>query len=173
MTLAEVHAAVETEGLTLLRADNQTGFKGVSYEDRKRKFHAWAHRQGHSVSLGHFVTAEEAALAVARFIGPEGIAAALAPLAPEPVPMTAEEAHAAAVAEGLSLVRADNPTGFKNVSRDSRRSRPFKVGVSVAGHDTQLGSYATAEEAALASRASSGPRAWRRHSRRPRRSPQE
>ena len=32
--------------------------------------------------------------------------------------MSAAEAHAAAAAEGLTLLRAENTTGFKGVSRD-------------------------------------------------------
>ena len=58
---------------------------------------------------------EEAALAVARKLGPKGIAklkAAEAAEAAAPA-MTAAEAHAAAAAEGLELLRADNKTGFR------------------------------------------------------------
>ena len=33
MTAAEAHAAAEAEGLTLLRADNATGFKHVSLQN--------------------------------------------------------------------------------------------------------------------------------------------
>ena len=76
--------------------------------------------------LGTFATAEEAALAVARFLGPEGVAAALARgrrRRREPAPMTAAEAHAAAAEEGLALLRAENPTGFKGVSRNHLRQQ--------------------------------------------------
>ena len=66
---------------------------------------------GRDKHLGNFATAEEAALAVARFLGPEGVTAALAP---EATPMTAAKAYAGG-AEGLALVRADNSSGFKNV----------------------------------------------------------
>ena len=69
---------------------------------------------GRTSTLGYFATAEEAALAVARFLGPEGVAAAQrARAAPS---MTAAEAHAAAAAEGLALLRAENATGFKHVT---------------------------------------------------------
>ena len=101
--------------------------------------------------MGDFATAEEAALAVARFLGPEGVAAALAPPAAEPAPMTAEEAHAAAAAEGLTLVRAENPTGFKGVSSPAAPpSKPFKAQLWRGGRTESLGVFATAEEAALA-----------------------
>ena len=43
----------------------------------------------------------------------------------EPTPMTAEEVHAVAAAEGLTLVRDDNATGFKHVYRNNSASKPF------------------------------------------------
>ena len=107
MTAAEAHAAAESEGLTLLRAVNSTGFKGVRHQNSASKpFMADLYRDGRSNYLGTFATAEEAALAVARSLGPEGIAA-LEAAAAKPEPMTAEEAIAAAEAEGLVLLRSD------------------------------------------------------------------
>ena len=42
--------------------------------------------------------------------------------------MTPAEAHAAAAAEGLTLLRAEkNATGFKGVGRDDRKSKPFQA----------------------------------------------
>ena len=35
--------------------------------------------------------------------------------------MTAAEAHATAAAEGLTLVRADNVTGFRNVTHSGKQ----------------------------------------------------
>ena len=68
---AEAHAAAAAEGLTLLRAENSTGFKGVwNLGGRSKPFQAMLHRGGRKEFLGHFATAEEAALAVARFFGP-------------------------------------------------------------------------------------------------------
>ena len=65
--------------------------------------------------------------------------------------MTAAEAHAAAAAEGLALVRAETPTGFKGVSRNSNSAiKPFKAQLRHGGRDKHLGVFATAEEAALA-----------------------
>ena len=100
--------------------------------------------------LGTFATAEEAALAVARFLGPEGVAAALAPPAgASRSPMTAAEAHAAAAEEGLALLRADNAAGFKHVTRKSA-SKPFQARPEPRRAQHYLGHFATAEEAALA-----------------------
>ena len=80
MTAAEAYAAAAAEGLVLLRAENATGFKGVFRNNRPAKpFQAKLKRDGSQDHLGYFATAEEAALAVARFLGPEGVAAALAP----------------------------------------------------------------------------------------------
>ena len=123
MSAAEAHATAEAKGLALLRAENATGFKYVRRDDRKSKpFQAQVKQDGRNRSLGNFTTAEEAALAVARFLGPEGVAAALAPAALEPAPMTAAEVHAAAAAEGLVLVRGDNLTGFKGVNHNGSAS---------------------------------------------------
>ena len=76
MTAAEAHAAAAAEGLALLRAENNaTGFKGVSHDHGVSKpFQASMKHRGRQKHLGYFVTAEEAALAVARFLGPEGVA---------------------------------------------------------------------------------------------------
>ena len=66
----------EAEGVTLLKADNKTGYFGVSLTKpgRLKPYVAQVTRDGKSVSLGCFATAEEAALCVAR--SPEGQAAA-------------------------------------------------------------------------------------------------
>ena len=69
--------------------------------------------------------------------------------APKPA-LTAAEAHAAAAAEGLSLLRSENSMGFKCVSRDDRKSKPFQAQLRHGGRNNHLGTFATAEEAALA-----------------------
>ena len=73
MTAAEAHAAAEAEGLSLVQsAENSTGFKGVTLDGKQ--FKAQLKHDGRNKNLGHFATAEEAALAYARFLGPEGVA---------------------------------------------------------------------------------------------------
>ena len=66
----------EAEGLTLLEADNKTGYFGVYLKQpgTAKPYQAEVRRGGKMVSLGYFATAEEAALCVAR--SPEGQAAA-------------------------------------------------------------------------------------------------
>ena len=77
---AQAHAAAAAEGPTLVPAENATGFMGVSASSSATKpFKAQASRGGRQQHLGCFATAEEAALAVARFLGPEGAAAAPTP----------------------------------------------------------------------------------------------
>ena len=151
---AEAHATAAAEGLELLRAENPTGFKYVSFDSRQnhasKPFKAELRHGGRHKYLGTFATPEEAALAVARALGPEGVATALAAAAPQPT-MTAAEAHATAAAEGLELLLAENVTGFKNVSRTTDCiTKPFHAVVSHGGRDNHLGNFATAEEAALA-----------------------
>ena len=77
MTAAEAHAAAATEGLALLRAENSTGFKGVGRNNgsASKPFQANVRHDGRQEHLGSFTTAEEAALAVSRFLGPAGAAA--------------------------------------------------------------------------------------------------
>ena len=62
--------------------------------------------------------------------------------------MTPAEAHAAAAAEGLALVRAENVVGFKGVIRNSMSLRnPFQAQLHHGGRTKYLGLFATAEEA--------------------------
>ena len=62
----------EAEGLTLLVADNKTGYYAVYLANpgHPKPYQARVRHGGKKVSLGHFATAEEAALCIAR--SPEG-----------------------------------------------------------------------------------------------------
>ena len=80
----------EAEGLTLLKADNTTGYFGVCHlSGRPKPYQAQVRRGDRMVHLGSFATAEEAALCVAR--SPEGQEAAKRAAAPPP--LTSEEAR--------------------------------------------------------------------------------
>jgi hypothetical protein len=59
------------EGLELVKASNMTGYKGVSAKGKTGAFLVRARKQGIDYDLGTFWSAEEAALAYARFIGVE------------------------------------------------------------------------------------------------------
>ena len=63
--------------------------------------------------------------------------------------MTAEEAVRQANAEGLTLLKAKNTAGYKGVSCRSGESKPYQAKVTRGGKSVALGSFATAEEAAL------------------------
>ena len=149
LTAEEALRQAEAEGLTLERSETSiTGYKGV-YNTNKinhsssKPYCARVARGSKTVHLGQFVTAEEAALVVART--PEGQASA-AP--PEPS-MTAEEALHLAEAEGLTLHRSEkSSTGFKGVTSSGSKNKPYKA-ERTHGSRLSLGWFVTAEEAAL------------------------
>ena len=152
MTAAEAHAAAASEGLALLRSNNPAGFKNVSVMNRNlsKRFRAQPWHSGNQHNLGLFATAEEAALTAARFLGSEVDADAPAP---EPATMTPAEARAKAASEGLTLLPAENTTGYKGVYRCSGCARkPFKAQLW-RGQERRLqylGNFETNVEAALA-----------------------
>ena len=57
----------------------------------------------------------------------------------------AAAAHAAAEAEGLALVRFENSAGFKGVSRNTGRGKPFAAQLRYDGRKNNLGTF-TAED---------------------------
>ena len=70
----------DAEGLTLIRACNQSGYRYVSVDPRKLHVNTGSLSRSpyrarstgqHKFNLGEFATAHEAALAVARFFGPQ------------------------------------------------------------------------------------------------------
>ena len=138
----------EAEGLTLLKADNKTGYFGVYLVNPglPNPYLAKVRRGGKQVNLGRFATAEEAALFVAR--SPEGQEAARKAAT---APLTGEEARQQAQAEGLTLLKADdNKTGYFGVYLNNPgKPKPFRPVVWRGVKDVHLGSFATAEEAAL------------------------
>ena len=147
LTSDEARQQAQAEKLTLLVAANKTGCFGVTHQPgRPKPYQAQVRRGGEHVYLGSFVTAEEAALCVART--PEGQAAAeKAAAAP---PLTSEEARQQAQAEGLTLLVAKNKTGYFGVNLDKRtKANPYEVRMRRGGKKVSLGCFATAEEAAL------------------------
>ena len=102
---AEVQRLAHNEGLSLVTADNSTGYKGVCKSHGK--FQAQCYQEGRSECLGSFSSAAEAALAYARHLGPAGCAAATAPPAATQPAVTEAEARQLAAAEGLQLVILD------------------------------------------------------------------
>ena len=68
MRSEEARQQAEAEGLTLLKADNKTGYFGVylNKPGQPKPYQAQVSRGDNMVHLGSFATAEEAALCVAR-----------------------------------------------------------------------------------------------------------
>ena len=103
----EARAAAAAEGLELVpSSSNETGFKGVQ-KHACGKYVASICENGKQHYLGRFATPEEAALCYARHAGAKRAAAEAAQSEVAVLqPLTADEARAAAAAEGLVMVRA-------------------------------------------------------------------
>jgi hypothetical protein len=139
----------QEEKLTLLVAENKAGYFGVylNKPGLSKPYTAQVRRGGNTVYLGSFATAEEAALCVAR--SPEGQAAAAEWVAPAP-PLTSEEARQQAQAEKLTLLVAKSKTGYFGVDFNKPgKPKPYQAGGWRGGKKVSLGTFATAEEAAL------------------------
>eukprot|EP00964_Phaeocystis_antarctica_P040418 scaffold23090_cov65-Phaeocystis_antarctica.AAC.24 len=94
LTSEEARQQAQAEGLTLLVADSKAGYFGVRFDKRRgrsKPYQVQVRRGGKSVHLGYFVTAEEAALCVART--PEGRAAAAVEKVAAAPPLRSEEAQ--------------------------------------------------------------------------------
>eukprot|EP00964_Phaeocystis_antarctica_P100245 scaffold65928_cov46-Phaeocystis_antarctica.AAC.1 len=150
---SEALQQAQAEGLTLLRqrvlADDTTGYFGVSLNQpghQPKPYQARVQRGGKRLRLGHFATAEEAALCVAR--SPEGQAVA-GGRAAAAAPLTSEEARQQAQAEGLTLRVAETKTGYSCVAHCAGQPKPYQAQVKRGGSNVHLGSFVTAEEAAL------------------------
>jgi len=149
LTSEEARQQAQAEKLTLLVADNKSGYFGVNLHKPglPKRYQVQVTRGGKKVHLGIFATAEEAALCVART--PEGQVAA-AERAAAAAPLTSEEARQQAQAEKLTLLLAENSTGYFAVYLNwPGRPKPYQAKVRRGGKKVRLGSFATAEEAAL------------------------
>ena len=141
----------QVELLTLLVAGGRRaviGVIGVAHRPGNPKpYQAQVWRGGKEVSLGSFATAEEAALCVART--PEGKAAAVEERAAAAAPLTSEEARQHAQVEKLTLLAAENKAGYFGVHHRPGRPEPYQAAVKRGGNNVSLGTFTTAEEAAL------------------------
>ena len=150
MTREVALAHAEREGLTLVRSvTNKTGFKNLQFYkgDPPHPYQLKIRKDGHTSHIGSYTVPEEGALEYARIIGPEASAREAAEATPA---MTREEALDAAEQEGQTLLRARNTTGFKYVVHHKNHGpRPFGLRITQDGQLLHLGTFATAEEAAL------------------------
>ena len=150
LSVEEVQQQAEAEGLVLERSSSTSGFRGVYPNHGARSFFAQICLNGNNENLGHFATAEQAALAYARRrakAAPD--AKAPPPDRPSSPPLRAEAVQQQAEAEGLELERSSNSSGFKGV-RQQPGSHKFTARISMHGEQELLGPFATAEQAALA-----------------------
>ena len=160
LTAEAAEAQAAAKGLTLVRSsESNTGFKGVYCDNRQvhKMFMVQVREGGKQKHLGHFITVEEAALVYARHLGARGSAVEAAAARP-PAALTVEMAVARASQEGLTLVPSSTSSaGFKGVCKRSSRytRKPFALSVKAGGKQKHLGYFATAEEAALESAATS------------------
>ena len=77
MSEEEARRVAEAEGLTLVRSNNITGFKGVGCNPNTQgRYQAHMRQDGKQVCLGSYGNPVQAALAYARQLGPMGSAAA-------------------------------------------------------------------------------------------------
>ena len=136
----------EADGLTLVKADNKTGYYGVHLPKpgQPKPYLARVWRGGKKVHLGCFATAEEAALCITR--SPEGQAAAKKAAM---TPLTKDEALKQARAEGLELRVTGNKAGYFGVYHKPGHPRPYHARVKRGSKNVYLGYFVTAEEAAL------------------------
>ena len=141
LTAEEVVAQAAAEGLELETSRFASGYKGVTPDGAR--YQARVLRAGELVHLGSYVTAEEAALAVART--PEARAQVARSKA---VPFTAEEVVAQAAAEGLKLETSNFASGYKGVIYKAHTDK-YEARVRRAGKQVYLGCFVTPEEAAL------------------------
>ncbi len=153
LSAEEALAAAAAEGLELQRASSATGYLGVG--TKGVSFCAYIRVAGKREFLGSFACAEEAALAYARRRDATRGPPPAPPVPRSDEPLTAEEARREAAAEGLELATtAKSSTGFEGVAecrgRDGRMIGRFKAEIRVNGRRECLGTYASAEEAALA-----------------------
>ena len=112
----------QAEKLTLLVADNNTGYLNVHLDKRgkAKPYEAQVKRGGKTVHLGCFATAEEAALCVAR--SPEGQAAAQKAAATTR-PLTSEEEGVGSFVKKKGMVSPMPPDAYVKERPDSRPKR--------------------------------------------------
>ena len=150
MNLAEATRIAAAEGLALVKSSRSaTGYSHVYHDQNARfKVHVWENGKERHLT-GSLVSVFDGALAYARYLGERSVeVAAAADLAV----MTAQDACQMAQEEGLTLVRASVASGFKGVKyyASGRQARPYQALLCTGGgRKTDLGYYATAEEAAL------------------------
>ena len=131
MRMEDIERQLQEEGLVLVPSAAVSGFKWVKAQGSHSATYK-ATAPGSEKNLGNFPTAAEAALAVARHLGPadskraaeDSVAAMAANAAAQCFPgMSMSEAQLLAAKEGLELLESQNRTGFLNVSLSLNEGR--------------------------------------------------
>jgi colicin import membrane protein len=143
LTAEQALEAAKHDGLVLEPAGNKTGFSCVQYN--RGKYQAKVKVLDIVLTLGTFVTPQQAALQVARHKA-KGAAKAAAAGHEARVDLTAEQAMEAAKREGLVLEPAGNETGFMSVFRNKGK---YQAKVQVLDIVLILGTFVTPQQAAL------------------------
>jgi|LauGreSuBDMM15SN_2_FD.fasta_scaffold18218_1 hypothetical protein len=165
MDLHEIKRHADAEGLTLVPSTTATsGYLGVTkHNDKSGSFKAELRDGGvRKRCLGVFPSAEEAALAYARHLGPAKSAeSARHERAAAHTPTSEARVQQLASQEGLTLVRSSRPSGFQGVLYlAGRKDKPYKAQFGTHVHTVRLlGYFHTAPEAALAYARHLGPAA--------------
>ena len=110
MTAEEAVRQAEAEELTLLKADNTAGYKGVSFDSKPnlaKPYHAKLKRDGKDVSIGYFATAKEAALIIARNSAAQAAVQAAAQAASQAASQAVAQAPPPTVDEGLVVLMGE------------------------------------------------------------------
>ena len=160
LSAEEALAAAEAEGLVLERSSQtDTGYAGITNcrVHKARPFEAtlWDYNHDREKSLGHFATAEVAALERARAKrgkhATHVAAGSVVATSGEDMQARAAEAQRLAESEGLTLERSDSASGFVGVTqRSALKLNPYEAHIRYGGRLTSLGYFATPEEAARA-----------------------
>ena len=134
---AEAIRQAAREGLTLATSGSSTGYKGVSYNPKKRgskKYHLQVTVGGKKANLGLFATAEQAALFYARReAGMDTLASDLTAPPPPPPSSTSAELPVYELSILTPEQMAANPTYSPSSNLDYSRAR--RRGVWRQAHD--------------------------------------
>ena len=163
MSETEARQLAAAEGLTLVPSEHSaTGWYGVFLAlGRNRPYMAHIKGTGIREYLGRYTTEWEAALIVARRLGPAGCRRLADEGGPSngryksadfaAPPMDEQTVHATAAEEGLTLVPArGGKSGWKGVLQHHEEAASFNASLEIGGCRVKLGHHRTALEAALA-----------------------
>jgi hypothetical protein len=142
-------------------ATNKSGYRGVTWDKRNKKWRATYNLQGKKIHLGLFTDVHEAGIVVSNFRLEMGVALKVIArrananrsqaISVHKAQLTSEEKRRIALkghSNRQGLLKS-NRSGYKGVSWDSRRQRWFATVRDENGKRKRLGSYRDKDEAGL------------------------